>query len=67
VFTVSGTTKFLDRAAAPVVPETALQASTTMLGDWYVTVLFWRPQVALFANEATRHRQGYARSISSYA
>lgn len=24
-----------------------------MLGDWYVNVLFWRPQVALFVNAAT--------------
>ena len=24
-----------------------------MLGDWYATVLFWRPQLALFVNEAT--------------
>lgn len=27
-------------------------ASTTSLGSWYATVLFWRPQVALFVNEA---------------
>lgn len=54
VFTVRGTRKFLDRTSGPAVTETALQASTTMLGDWYVTVLFWRPQVALFVNEATR-------------
>jgi Domain of unknown function (DUF6933) len=53
VYTVRGTRKFLGRAAEAVVPETALQASTTMLGDWYLTVLFWRPQVALFVNEAT--------------
>ncbi len=24
-----------------------------MLGDWYATALFWRPQVALFVNEST--------------
>src|SRR5207253_9284491 len=23
------------------------------LGDWYATVLFWKPQVALFVNELT--------------
>ncbi len=27
--------------------------STTSLGSWYATVLFWRPQVPLFVNEAT--------------
>jgi hypothetical protein len=27
--------------------------STTKLGAWYATVLFWRPQVALFVNETT--------------
>lgn len=28
-------------------------ATTTVLGDWYATVLRWRPQVALFVNEDT--------------
>jgi hypothetical protein len=27
--------------------------STTRLGDWYVDVLFWKPQVALFVSETT--------------
>lgn len=27
--------------------------STTVLGDWYANVLFWRPQVALFVNATT--------------
>jgi hypothetical protein len=27
--------------------------STMALGDWYATALSWRPQVALFVNEAT--------------
>ena len=27
--------------------------SSTVLGDWYATVLPWRPQVALFVNEST--------------
>ncbi|HMR94466.1 MAG TPA: hypothetical protein PKE05_02930 [Microthrixaceae bacterium] len=26
---------------------------TTALGNWYATALFWKPQVALFVNEAT--------------
>ncbi len=29
------------------------ERSTTALGDWYATALFWRPRVALFVNEAT--------------
>jgi hypothetical protein len=29
------------------------EPSTTALGDWYATVLFWRPQLGLFVNEAT--------------
>jgi Domain of unknown function (DUF6933) len=28
--------------------------TTTALGDWYATALFWRPQVALLVNETTR-------------
>ena len=27
--------------------------STTMLGDWFVNALFWKPQVALFVNART--------------
>jgi hypothetical protein len=27
--------------------------STTILGDWYGTVLFWKPQLALLVNERT--------------
>ena len=30
-----------------------VQRSTTVLGDWYATALFWKPQVALFVNEST--------------
>lgn len=50
MFTVRGTKKFLDRVgrADPDPP-----ASSTVLGDWYANVLFWRPQVALFVNAAT--------------
>lgn len=53
-FTVAGTKKPLDRVPGPVVPAAALQASTTILGDGYVTVLFWQPQMALFVNEPAR-------------
>lgn len=27
--------------------------STTVLGDWFATAIFWRPQMALFVNERT--------------
>ena len=47
---IRGTRKFLDRAGAPNEPDTT---STTMLGDWFATVMFWRPQVALFVNATT--------------
>jgi len=33
-------------SAAPPEP-------TTYLGNWYVTALFWKPQVALLVNERT--------------
>jgi hypothetical protein len=46
---IRGTRKFLDRVGPPSEPQTA---STTMLGDWFATVLFWRPQLALFVNAA---------------
>jgi hypothetical protein len=51
VFTIHGTQKLRDRvkpelATDPLEPDTAL-------GDWYATVLFWKPQVALFVNERT--------------
>lgn len=51
VFVIHGTRKFLDRvnesASAPV------EQSTTAMGSWYATVLFWKPQLALFVNEST--------------
>lgn len=48
---VHGTKKFLERVGRPSVP--ADTPSTTQLGSWYATVLFWRPQVALFVNVET--------------
>jgi hypothetical protein len=50
VFTVRGTKKFLDRVGPPV-PDPP--ASSTVLGDWYANVVFWKPQVALFINAST--------------
>ena len=51
MFVVHGTRKFLDRVSGPTAA--AVEQSTTALGDWYATVLFWKPQVALFVNEST--------------
>ena len=51
VFVVFATKKVLDRCGG----LTAVGGlSTTTLGDWYATALFWRPHVALFVNERTR-------------
>lgn len=51
VFSVHATKKLLDRAKGPVNPP--VSEPMTALGNWYGTVLFWRPQVALLVNEAT--------------
>jgi hypothetical protein len=51
VLTVRATRKLLDRLG-PATPG-AEQAPTTLLGDWYGTAWFWRPQVALLVSEAT--------------
>ena len=48
---VHGTRKFLDRVGKPTAVP--VEQSTTALRDWYATVLFWKPQVALFVNEST--------------
>ena len=50
MFNLHCTKKLLDRIK-PVV-QTPGQ-STTHLGDWYATVLFWKPQLALLVNERT--------------
>lgn len=51
MYTIHATKKLLDRVKQPV-SEPVAQPST-LLGNWYVTALFWKPQVALFVNEAT--------------
>ncbi len=48
---IRGTKKVLDRLGG--VTAATHERSTTRLGDWYVNVLFWRPQVALFVSETT--------------
>ena len=51
MFTVRGTKRFLDRVGRPAADPHP--SSSTVLGDWYANVLFWRPQVALFVNATT--------------
>ena len=48
---VRGTKKLRDRVKGPGVADGA--PSTTVLGDWFATALFWRPQVALLVNRRT--------------
>ena len=48
---VRGTKKLRDRAKRS--PADDDEASTTKLGDWFATALFWRPQVALLVNTRT--------------
>ena len=47
---VRGTKKLRDRVEQRAEES---QASTTVLGDWFATALFWKPQVALLVNERT--------------
>jgi len=51
VFSLCATKKLRDRAKPRLAP--AAMEPTTWLGDWYGTVLFWRPQLALLVNEQT--------------
>lgn len=51
VLVVRGTKKLRDRVKGPVVADG--DESTTVLGDWFATALFWKPQVALLVNQRT--------------
>jgi hypothetical protein len=51
VLIVRATKKLLDRIGPPSLGDG--EQSTTLLGQWYATALFWKPQVALFVNEPT--------------
>jgi hypothetical protein len=51
VFVVHGTRKFLDRMSEPA--SAPVEPSTTAMGNWYATLLFWKPQLALFVSEST--------------
>jgi hypothetical protein len=50
VLIVRATKKLLDRVGPPSLGD---EESTTLLGLWYATALFWKPQVALFVSEPT--------------
>ena len=49
---IRGTKKLRDRMKqAPVASPD--DESTTALGDWFATALFWKPQAALLVNSST--------------
>lgn len=48
---VRGTKKLRDRVKAPLVSPD--ERSTTVLGDWFATALFWKPHLAMLVNERT--------------
>jgi hypothetical protein len=51
VLIVRATRKLLQRVGPPTLQGD--EQSTTLLGEWYATALFWKPQVALLVNEMT--------------
>lgn len=51
MFTIHATKKLRDRVKVPLTDP--VEPPSTALGNWYATALFWKPQVALFVNEAT--------------
>jgi hypothetical protein len=51
VLIVRATNKLLQRVGPPTLQES--EQSTTLLGQWYATALFWKPQIALLVNEPT--------------
>jgi hypothetical protein len=51
MFTLHCTAKLRDRLKRPL--SDVRSPTTTRLGDWYATALFWKPQLALLVNERT--------------
>jgi hypothetical protein len=51
MYTLHCTKKLLVRLKDSIA--STAPAPTTVLGNWYATVLFWKPQVALLVNERT--------------
>jgi hypothetical protein len=50
MFTLHCTQKLRDRIKADLASPSP---SNTLLGNWYATALFWKPQVALLVSERT--------------
>lgn len=51
MFSLCVTKKLLDRIKPATVAPKA--TSSAPLGNWYATVLFWKPQLAMFVHEET--------------
>jgi hypothetical protein len=51
VLIVRATKKLLQRVGPPTLGEG--EQCTTLLGQWYATALFWKPQITLLVNEPT--------------
>ena len=51
MYSLHCTKKLLDRIKPTIA--TSLPQPTTVLGNWYATALFWKPQLALLVNEQT--------------
>ena len=51
MYSLHCTKKLLDRIKPSIA--VSLPPSTTALGNWYATALFWKPQLALLVNERT--------------
>lgn len=55
-------TRKLAQRLGGLAPAPARPTALPALGAWYATVMFWRPQVALFVSEATLLHVGWDRS-----
>jgi len=51
MYSLHCTKKLLDRIKPSIA--TSPPTPTTVLGNWYATALFWKPQLALLVNERT--------------
>ncbi len=51
MYSLHCTKKLLDRIKPSIA--SSLLLPTTVLGNWYATALFWKPQLALLVNEQT--------------
>jgi hypothetical protein len=51
MYTLHCTAKLRERLKRPL--SDAMHLPSTALGDWYATVLFWKPQLAQLVNERT--------------